>query len=501
MTEFCSRKKKDIYKTRKSYSHLHSSVLKLSGSARPSIARPASDQRDGETISWPLRWLSVMVFLLLAAPKLRIMVGPAPLYAVDCLLAYLLFTSKRMPVVKWASLGTPLPTLVTFYLLLTWVGELRGLLTYGALLESVFIIGEFSLGISLFFIVPRLVRSSDAVSILLKAIVAGLLCASAVTILYSLAPTRSLVMNTVLSYKFLVPEAESLARKTLYYGGLTDAMRGQSLIGTSTITTGFLGTMWVFTFLASKWPGINGKWLTFAHIAAITTPIAMLMTYGRAAWLTVLVLGTMSFIFGFAKSRRYIVILVIGLAIIAFRIGWQSELFMVDRVVFKTQLAIENPYEEESFGHRLLSFTQPFSHLLDHPSWLIAGVGRVGQKLSNRGNIETRLLDEAGLSKHSGFGMAYYCYGLLAAITHVLLMLSGFQLVLNRLQRPFKKKIPLYTLTWQTFLMAWIGLLFWWLPGHAMIGEARGVILFFFFYGLMMACDRMLFDQAHEVTQ
>ncbi|MBC2717418.1 MAG: hypothetical protein HF978_19095 [Desulfobacteraceae bacterium] len=283
----------------------------------------------------------------------------------------------------------------------------------------------------------------------LKAIVAGLLCASAVTIMYSLAPMRPLVMKTVLSYKFLVPEAESLARKTLYYGGLTEAMRGQSLIGTSTITTGFLGTMWAFTFLAAS--------------------------------------NTM--------------ILVIGLAIVVLKVGWQSELFMVDRVFEKTQLAIENPYEEESFAQRLRSFTQPFSHLLEHPFWLIAGAGRIGQKLSSRGNVEAELRDLAGLSKHSGFGMAYYCYGLVAAITHTLIMLSGFLLILKRLQKPSPEGAPLYRITWQTFLIAWCGLLFWWLPGHAMIGEARGVILFFFFFGFMMACDRMLLDQTNEAVR
>ncbi len=329
-----------------------------------------------------------------------------------------------------------------------------------------------------------------------KGIIGGLICASVVTILYSLAPTRPLVMKTVLSYKFLVPEAESLARKTLYYSGLQEAMRGQSLIGTSTITTGFLGTMWAFAFLAVNWLGIDGKWRTLAHMAAIMTPIAMMMTYGRAAWLTVIVLGGMSLIFGFAKSRRNIIILIFGLGMVVFKLGWQSDLFMVDRVFKTTEMAIENPYEEESFAQRLLSYTQPFSHLVRHPLWLITGAGRVGQKLSQRGNLEASLLDAAGLSKHSGFGMAYYCYGLVAAITHVLIMLSGLLLILKRLQNPPPKGAQLYKTTWQVFLMAWIGLLCWWLPGHAMIGEARGVILFFFFYGLMMACDRVLHEQA-----
>jgi len=439
-----------------------------------------------------------MVFLLLAAPKLRIMVGPAPLYIIDGIIALLLLSANRMPPVNWSVLK-PFPTLVSLYLIFIYIGEFRGFIIYGRLSESVYMIGEFTLGVFLFFIVPRIVRDAESIALVLKAIVAGLLCCSLVTIMYSLAPTRLFVMNTVLSYKFLVPEAESLAQQTLYYGGLTDAMRGQSLIGTSTITTGFLGTMWAFTFLAANWPGIDGKWRTMAHIASIATPIAMLMTYGRAAWFTVIVIGVMSLIFGFVKSRRNAVILVIGLFIAVFKFGWQSELFMVDRVVNKTQITLADPYGDETFLPRLLSFTQPFSHLLEHPLWLIAGTGRVGQKLSNRGDLVAELYDAAGLPKHSGFGMAYYCYGLLAALTHTLIMWNGFKLIWKRLQAIPPKGVPFYKITWQAFLMTWVGLICWWLPGHAMIGEARGVILFFFYYGFMMACDQLLADQVAEV--
>jgi len=448
-------------------------------------------------VSGPLRWLGIMVFVLLAAPKFRIMIGTAPLYVIDGVIALLLLSANRMPPVNWASFK-PFPTLVSLYLILIYIGEFRGLAIYGRFFESVYMIGEFTLGVSLFFIVPRLMRDTEATAVVLKAIVAGLVCACAVTIMYSFALTRPLVMNTVLSYRFFIPEAESLAFRTLYYGGLTAAMRGRSLIGASTITTGFLGTMWAFTFLAAKWPGIDGKWRTMAHITAIATPIAMLMTYGRAAWLTVIAIGAVSLIFGFVKSRRNTVILVIALTIVAFKVGWQSELFMVDRVVHKTRLALENPFEEESVAQRLLSFTQPFSHVLEHPLWLIAGTGRVGQKLSTRGNIEAKLRDQTGLSKHSGFGMAYYCYGMLAAIIHALIMFNGLKLILKRLRVQPPKEMPLYKTTWQAFLMAWVGLLFWWLPGHAMIGEARGVILFFFFYGFMMSCDRIMVAQTDE---
>jgi len=441
-----------------------------------------------------------MVFILLAAPKLRITIGPAPLYFIDGIIALLLLSANRMPAVKWLSLK-PLPTLVSLYLAFIYVGELRGFFIYGAALESFYMIGELTLAVFVFFIVPRLVRNAEAMAMVLKAIVAGLLCTSIVTIMYSLAPTRPLLMNTIFSYNFLVPSAESLARKTLYYGGVAEAMRGYSLIGPATITTGFLGTMWPFTFLAAYWSEIDRRWRKMANITSIATPIAILMTYGRAAWFTVIVIVAMSIIFGFIKSRRNVLILVIGLAIVAFWTGWQSEWFLVDRVVKKTKITFMNPYEDETFVPRLLSYRQPFSHIIENPTWLVAGAGRVGKRLSQRGNIAAELYNLAGLSTHSGFGMAYYCYGMFAAIIHVVIMLSGLKLILKRLKRRTPKGVPLYKITWHAFLMAWCGLLFWWLPGHAVIGETRGVILFFFFYGFMMACDRILTVQANEAVR
>lgn len=470
---------------------------------KPYLIRTESDDLAPEPIpsaphaSWPSRWLALMVFILLATPKMRVMIGPAPLYIIDLLIFFLLLAANGKAAPKCSS-SSPLSLLVPFYLMFVHIGEWHGFLIYGSLLESFYMVGEFTLGISMFFIVPRLLRDTEAMASVLKAIVLGLLCTSVITVMYSFGPTRSLVMDTILSYKFLVPSPESLARRTLAYGGMSEVMRGYSLIGTSTITTGFLGTMWAFAFMAANWPGMGRRWRAVASAASLATPFAMLMTYGRAAWLTVIVIGIMSLLFGFAKSRRNVLLLLLGLAMIVVEVGWESEWFMVDRVVRKTRYTLETPLEEESFAQRLTSYTQPFSHLSENPIWLVAGAGRVGQKLSARGDLEATLYEAAGLSKHSGFGMAYYCYGLVAAIIHVLIMLNGLRLILRRLRSEPPEGMPLHKIIWRTFLMAWCGLFLWWLPGHAMIGEARGVVLFFFLYGLMMSCERILPDQTNE---
>ena len=437
-----------------------------------------------------LQWLFLMVLILLAAPKTRMTIGPLPLYLIDVLNGLLLLYAIRKPPIKRLK---PLSSLVTVYLIFVWAGELRGMIIYGAVLEPIYMIVQFSLGISLFFVVPKLVRTQNDVSLVLKAIVAGLIFTSLITIFYSFGPTRDLVMELFFSHNFFVPSAERLAQRTLQMAGIQDTLRGQSLIGTSTITTGFLGVMWAFSFLAAAWPGLQAQWRNAAIWASILTPLAMLATYGRAAWLTVIVIGSMAFFFGFARGRKNMLVLIAGLTMIVYQVGWQSDLFLVDMLVQKTQNFAENPYEAEH--ERLGSYIEPFYHLMENPSWLLIGAGRVGKKLSQRGDIEATLRDVAGLSNHSGFGMAYYCYGLIAAITHALIILFGLLLVRARLKNTPGNRYSLNKETWQVFFMGSIGMVLWWLPGHAMIGEGRGVILFFFFYGFLASINNLWSEQ------
>lgn len=451
-------------------------------------------------VNQAVRWLGLLAFLLLAVPRLRIVIASAPIYAIDILAALVYMAANRMPAIKWSTVK-PLPTQVSLFLVFMMIGELNGLLIYGAFLESIYVFVEYSLALSLFFTIPRVLSDTKTMAIVLNGIVAGSLCTSVITIMYALGPTRALVMNTIFSSKYLVPTAERMAQRILAQGGMAEAMRGQSLIGVSTITTGFLGIAWAFAFLAANWPEVKGKWQSLANLASIVTPIAILMTYGRTAWLTVIAIGSLSLFFGFAKGRRNMVILVFSLVLVVYQVGWQSEWFMVNRVVDATQRTLENPYQDYSTARRLTSYTQIFSHIAKHPAWIVLGAGRIGKRLAVRGDLNEELRDISGMSTHSGFAMAYYCYGMMGAIIHAFIVLNGLRFILKRLSKHPLQGIALYKTTWQTFLMAWFGLLFWWLTANGMIAEGRGVILFFLFYGLMMACHNILSNQTQEVIQ
>ena len=139
-------------------------TVNAADSVNPNLSGTERNHQRPHSFS-PVRMLGVMVFLLLATPKLRLMIGPAPLYALDILIVSLLLSVKRMPFVDGSTLK-PLSTLVSLYLVLTWLGELHGMFIYGKVFESLYMIGEFTLGISLFFIVPRIVQTTESMAVI-----------------------------------------------------------------------------------------------------------------------------------------------------------------------------------------------------------------------------------------------------------------------------------------------------------------------------------------------
>jgi len=461
-------------------------------------SRAETENQHGTTrlLSQDVRWLSLLIFILMAAPRIRIVISSAPLYLLDGLIAVLFVSAYNRPKIK----RKPITRIVGVYLIFVCLSELRGMAEYMMPAESIYMLVRFCFAISLFFILPKLVTTLDDLAPVLKGAMAGLLVASIITIMYSLAPTRSLIMNTVFSYDFLCPGSESLAWHNLALSGVAAAMRGRSLIGAATMTTGFLGVMWPLAFLACKWPGLDRRWKIIALLASIVAPFAVLMTYGRTAWLIVALIGTMIAIFGFTGGRRNILIAAIGCMLLIHQYGLHSDHFMIDRIMKSTQRTLNQPFEDKGTTERLQSFTEPFAHLWENPFWLIMGAGRTGQRMSRRGDIAAQLFDESGLATHSAFAMAYYSFGLPAAICQVLLILFGFRLILQRL-RSLEKPNQEHVLIWQSLLMAWCGMALWWLSGHAIVGEPRGAMLFFFMYGLLLTFDKLQTQNASTIEQ
>jgi hypothetical protein len=184
-------------------------------------------------------------------------------------------------------------------------------------------------------------------------------------------------------------------------------------------------------------------------------------------------------------GRRTVIVLVAGAALIIQIVGWQSNLFMIDRVVTTTRAVIEAPTAGRSERERFLSYVEPFSHLLENPSWIIAGTGRSSERLARRGNLGADLLvDERGRATHSAFSIAYYCFGLLASLCQIGFVGFGFAYLMRNVTR---STVPLASSVWQALVASWCGLSVWWLFGHGIAGEPRGSMVFFLVLGLLFS--------------
>ena len=246
-------------------------------------------------ISWQTKLAGLLALLLLCAPRARVVIG-APLYFIDVLAFLLLISPLHSSRFAWVP-KTPFTQIVQVYLAFIVVSELRGMLAYGTVIESVYMAGRFMVAGSVFYTLPRIVSSIGDMDLILKGIVVGTLLSAIIVIMYSLGPLRPLVVNTIYSSSILNPGWESFLRAVQLYGGGEAAMRGRSLVGAATLTAGFIASFWPISFLAYRRFENSVIWKRVALITTIVAPIGILMTYGRGAWIMVAVVFGSDFSF------------------------------------------------------------------------------------------------------------------------------------------------------------------------------------------------------------
>jgi O-antigen ligase len=441
-------------------------------------------KRRKATVPTQLIVLALFLTLLLAAPRARIVIG-APVYFVDVLIFFVLVNAVRSFPYRWTP-NIVLSGLVTLYIWMVVLGEVHGLLAYGSVFQPVYILVRLGLAISLYYMIPRSVSTFSDIDVLLKGLMAGTIFSAILVSLFSLGATRSLVMNYIYSNPLLNPGWSTLVKAVEIYGANETAMRGRSLAGAATLTAGFLGVAWPFAFMAYQRFKRDRMWRLISMFTVVITPIGILMTYGRTAWLLVISIGTLILVFNIGRMRGKVLAAVIGISAGAAVMGVNSEVFYLDRIFTETKVALENPVNDESVSERLLSYVQPFSHLMENPQWLFVGAGITGNKLVSRGDLGEQLYDQGGLATHSGFAMSYYAYGLPAMICQILLLLYALK-VIQRWIRRSKKLGQDYVVMWHSLLMVWAAFVIWWLSGHAMITQPRGVMLMFMVYGFIHA--------------
>ena len=431
--------------------------------------------------------LAILAFLLSGSPKLHISVG-APLYAVDIIVLYLFMKSKRKAHFRHRSYAKTIVHLLGAYLLFVILGELRGGFVYGRPLDSIYILCRSCLAVSIAYIVPRQVQTLSDLRILLKGILLGLLLSAAIAVLYSIPQTRG-IADGIFSIKTLTPNSDQLAGvANSYYDDVFEgSYRGRTLLGASTFSSGVMAALWPLIFMCSALLPDKGFWKYASKAGLCLLPLGILATYGRSAWLSVILVTASSLLWGSVRGRIKLLfgILISGLLIASLGAGAITEnLPLVNRVVDKTQVTIEYGAEKESEAERFLAYVEPFEHVTKYPSFLLAGSGVAQRRWG--GNA----YGEALSASHAIPGMSYYAYGVGGAICQIGFMLLSFRLISRRLQQA-SQHLRVMTWIWRSLLACWFGLLPWWCFGHGIVTAPRGAMVFFLFLGTVLACDQI----------
>lgn len=431
--------------------------------------------------------VALFAFILSGMPKLRVVAG-MPLYAIDFIVLYLLIKTGYKQKVRYRGFARILVNLLSYYAVFVALGELRGGLVYQMPLEMTYMLFRLAMALSLTYILPRQIQSLAELKYVVKGLCLGLLLSATIAILYSLPATRGLT-DTVFSIKALAPDGDQIAGAAdlINNNNFEGNSRGRTLIGVSTFSSGVMAALWPFVFMGSALLPQKGFWNHLRKVAFVVLPLGILATYGRSAWLSVVLVLIAIVVWGSARARAKLVLCLLLASLTLAPLGVDmltSKFPLINRVVRKTQVTIEHGAERESEAERFLAYIEPFEHVVKHPSFLLIGSGAAQRRQG--GNA----YGEAESASHAIPGMAYYAYGAGGALCQIGFMFFALRLVTRRLQQA-KRHLPSLTWIWRSLIGCWFGLLPWWCFGHGIVTAPRGAMVFFLFIGLILACDQI----------
>ncbi len=438
--------------------------------------RNTAVMRVAKNKSAALMWLCAAVFVLTAMPRLNIKIGPLPLYAIDFLIFMTFVHSLKIRSLYQGK--RPFETLIQFILMFAILGEFGAVVYSGSISEPVYILIRTFLAFSLFYSVSRIVHTRADILAIIKVATLGIIITATLMIMTSLPFTRSIVMSVIFSNLYLEPAAEQAMRSILTMSYFADVgVRGRSLVGVSILSGAFINTMWPLIALLYRWPGQIGLWKMLALAGSLLAPLGVVLSYSRGAVLGLfLVVGGVLF-FGSGRTRQGVIVAVlVSVSIFSF-FGWGSKLFFFERLEERTVAMIENPYEDVRETERLFAYSEPFEHVIDQPQFLVMGEGVSIHKAGGPSQ-------QGGKATHAAFAKAHYSYGMIAAFLYVLLVIKGFSYV--RWQIKLRKRSGgIASLYSQALFASLLGMLPWFVFGHAAISQPRGAMLFFFLFGLI----------------
>ena len=430
-----------------------------------------------------LRFLSLTVFVLMAAPLVNIYIGPVPLYAID-LLAFLAWIFSRQ---GYSVRRYPLQGFVVFILIAMVASELVAGILLGTLIQPIYLIARTLLAISLFFSTPRIIQSKSDLMTLMKAGLLGVLITATLMVTSSLPPTQSFIANRVFSYSFLMPSADNIS---VLYAFAGVAMRGQSLVGISILSAAFMNTLWPLLFLLRTDENLSARWKLATLLAIILVPLGVAMSYSRGAIAGLVMIVLIVLLLNSNKVRGPVVIGV-GIMVLIFSwVGWGSQYFKFEWLQEKSEYQFAHVDQSNDMTQRVYAYSEPFQIVKENPAFIFLGEGFARDKIPGAYSVAS------SAAFHAVFAAATYGYGLLAAFAYIGLLLAAFRLTWRY---AWGGKSEFLTIFSRALLAGLFGFSSWFMLGHAAVSEPRGAMLLFFVFGLVAAQSN--FASAPELEQ
>jgi hypothetical protein len=414
---------------------------------------------------------AVFVFVLTAAPRTNVRIGPMPLYLVDVLMVGVILYALGAG--RFPRGGRPFQGIVFTLFVFAMLGELSGALQSGGILDAVYLAGRTALAFLTFYAASQLVRGPKDLELVLKAAVLGLSVTAVMMILTSLPMTRGFVASHILSIEYIEPAASTAAEA--YLEDTEGGVRGRTLVGVSILGASFINALWPLGALLLRWPGRLGTWRTVALAACLLAPMGVLMSYSRGPILGTILIVLCVVLFGIHRIRRGILLPVaVGTGIVLF-IGIGSQIFFFDRLTNRTQAVFEDPLADERESERLLAYSEPFAHAAAHPLFLVIGEGNA---------IRRTDMDEerSARANHALLAQAYYTHGMIAAFLYIYLIFAALLRAYRYFRRSSSTVGAFYS---QAVLLSLVAILPWAAFGHSIVSETRGTMLFFLLIGLL----------------
>ena len=460
--------------------------LGVAGAALALVAMPARKAK--------MTLLAGTFLLLTVHPLARVVVrGNIPIYFIDVLVALLLLVvllQRAGEKPDWASVR-PLPLLVALFWLpstfFSFVNEAR--LT-GIWLETTYMLLRTLLSISMFFVVPTLVRNRRDLHVVLWCLVIGMVIASGLGILNSLLPPDSPLIDYLDS---LTPT--ELARHEAEYFQVGIPVRARGLVG----NPHGLGTL-----ISLIWPLAFGMYIS-GQFQCKRFALWLILLAGSVGLVTTYTLSTyagfllMVSTLALRRSRgRVRVLIALVLILVLFLVGGEaSGLLRLNYIVDRLDdvlVSLQIPSVRSSTTARLWAYSNVPHFLLSHPLWLVVGRGFATEDLETRGLIPSLTsLDWVRTEQHSLFVATLYERGLMATVVLALIWLTSFRLM-NRRQpgiKSGKARSPGYN--WLTVSMqaALVGLLAEWMSNFYTVTPHMRALIFALF-GLVVVAHRFV---------